>query len=201
MPEYDIPLSDVYGEGKGKRVEIGLDSQLGPRFYVTDRRGGGGPDDVIGLSRSEVEELAHVCLAFLNRDTDGTLGYGSRSGMFETFRDDHDERIPETPDYVQFIGRGVNEYECQRCGRGWSGYQHEEAATHDCNPAELDPADIADDILDNKPEDAPERKVPLGAIDEVALPEWLPEDCDQETWDTMRERVREALQDRGYEVV
>ena len=133
-PEYDIPLSPVYSVGKGKRVEIGVDSQLGERFYITERRDDDSPDQLVGLSETEVEELAHICLAFLNRSNDGTLGRASH-GQFEDFRDDFDERPVEMPDYIQYIGRGVNEYECQRCGKGWSGMDYEEAANHDCDEA------------------------------------------------------------------
>lgn len=131
MPEYDIPLSSIYEDGKGKRVEIRTDGYRSQhRFDLIDRTGEP-PDDLVGLSRSEVEELAHICLAYLNRDNNGTLGYGAKHGVFEDYRTD--KGIEEMPEYVEYIGRGVNEYECQRCGGVWSGMNRDDAATHDCD--------------------------------------------------------------------
>jgi hypothetical protein len=131
MAEYDIPLSTLYDEGDGKRVEIRThDSVVNQRFDIVDRTGET-PDDLVGLSRGEVEELAHICLAYLNRDRDGTLGYGAKHGAFEEHR--VDSSSSELPEYVEYIGRGVNEYECQRCERVWSGMNHEQAANHDCD--------------------------------------------------------------------
>lgn len=82
MPDYDIPLSSVYGDGDGKRVLI-----EGGRVMVIDRTGQT-PHDLVSLSDSEAEELAHVLLAYLNRTNAGELG-GSRTGAaFDDYRVD-----------------------------------------------------------------------------------------------------------------
>lgn len=130
MPEYDIPLSTIYDEGEGRRALVDRTVSGGKRLTLVDRTGET-PYDVVQLSRGEAEELAHVILAFLNEDNDGTLGYGAAHGVFEEHRTDRDEDI-EMPEYVHAIGRGVNEYECQRCGMGWPGSDPKRAAEHEC---------------------------------------------------------------------
>lgn len=197
MPEYDIPLSTMYEAGLGKRVLVEEQVTTHRKSLTLVDRTGDTPHDVVRLSRGEAEELAHVLLAYLNQDNDGTLGYGAEHGVFEEHRSD--TGIEEMPEYVEGIGRGVNEYECQRCGRGWSMRHHDEAATHECNPAELQAEDIADYIVAEKPEDHDD--IPVTAVDEMALPEWLPSDSDQDVWNEWREQVRAVLQERGFEVV
>lgn len=130
MPEYDIPLSEIYDEGEGRRAIIEHTVSGSKRLTLVDRTGDA-PHDVVQLSRGEVEELAHVILALLNEDNDGTIGYGAAHGVFEAHRSDTDR--PEMPESVKFISGGVNEYHCEACGDAWSGYQAEQAATHDCD--------------------------------------------------------------------
>lgn len=62
-------------------------------------------------------------------------GHAVRYGSPESDEQDDDEteEWSEMPDYVEFIGRGVNEYQCQRCMGTWSGNDREKAATHDCS--------------------------------------------------------------------
>jgi len=89
MPEYEIPLSPVYDQGHGPRVQI--KDGIGSNVTLLDDNGPApeGQNDVIGLSDGEAEELCHILIAYLNRANDGTLGSGASSGQFEEHRTDN----------------------------------------------------------------------------------------------------------------
>lgn len=86
MPKYDIPLSTIYEEGEGQRVLID-DRSYGPAMTLVDRTGDT-PHDVIQLHDSDIEELAHIILAYLNQDNTGTLGGSPTGCSFDEYRTD-----------------------------------------------------------------------------------------------------------------
>lgn len=80
--DYEIPLSAIGERGESVQVEI-----KNGRFYISDRLGEP-PHDVIVLYDTEVEELIHAAIAYLNRDNDGSLGKSRTGCSFQEFRVD-----------------------------------------------------------------------------------------------------------------
>lgn len=86
--EYTIPLSTIYEGGSGPHVLIRNDITGSKMYVALDRDGEGRWDEFVPLTESEVEELMHVCMAYLNRRNTGRLG-SSRTGIsFEDYVDE-----------------------------------------------------------------------------------------------------------------
>lgn len=44
-----------------------------------------------------------------------------------------EKSYPEMPEYVEGVGWGVDEWQCQRCPGMWPARQRDDTATHDCD--------------------------------------------------------------------